>query len=282
MSKRGEYRAIHTVLMDGPDFQALIPDERLALLIIKLSLGPSGIDIIPALNQTLVERTGMNAARVEAALVGLERAGWIRRERNVLWLVDGLRYEPSLDAKNQKHRTGVQNHVSGMPHLALVRAYIKAYPDWFDDPDTLSNGYPETADSLCHVRKTEDGRRKTEKGNRKMRAKPPRADADDADPPRDTWLTPALTAWQKHNGPGSLAPGKAARTLKPLLDAGLAPEEIGRRLDRYCAARRGKFCTLADFAEHHAEWAESDAPLLDEHGWMSPELERETRPRDVA
>lgn len=112
--------------------------------------------------------------------------------------------------------------------------------------------------------------------------KKPRARSATADARRDTWLTPALTAWQKHNGPGSLSPGKAAKYLAPIHAGGIAPEEIGRRLDRYCAARKRGFCRIDDFAEHHAEWAASDAPLLDEHGWMTPELERETRPRDVA
>src|SRR5690348_4819733 len=119
-----------------------------------------------------------------------------------------------------------------------------------------------------------------QKQQQPLRVKRPRAVRGTAAP---TWLTPALDAWAKHFGPGSLDPRKAAGILSRLKDAGVATDEIGRRLDRYCAARKGgKFCTLADFADHHADWAASDAPLLDEHGWMSPELERETRPRDVA
>lgn len=98
----------------------------------------------------------------------------------------------------------------------------------------------------------------------------------------DTWLTPAQGAWEQHFGAGSFRAKKAAGQLAPLKDAGLSPEEIGHRLGRYCAARKGGFCNLADFAEHHAEWADAGGPLLDEHGWMSPELERETRPRDAA
>lgn len=152
MSNRGEYRSIHTVLVDGPDFQTLEPDDRLTLLIVKLSLGPSGIDVVPALVPTLVERTGLDAERVGAALARLESGGWIRRERNVLWLVNGLKYEPSLDTKNKKHRTGVQRHAYGLPRLALIAAFARHYAEWFDGEDSLSIGIPESGDTLSNHR----------------------------------------------------------------------------------------------------------------------------------
>ncbi|HEU4641262.1 MAG TPA: hypothetical protein VFS44_02325 [Gemmatimonadaceae bacterium] len=113
---------------------------------------------------------------------------------------------------------------------------------------------------------------------------PPDAPSPDTAPSaardRVTWLTPAREAWERHNGPGSFTFGQAAKLLAPLRQSGLAPEVIGERLARYCAERVTGFCTLADFAQHHARWSAPppEVPDLDALGWMSPELERETRP----
>jgi len=49
----------------------------------------------------------------------------------------------------------------------------------------------------------------------------------------DTWLTPIGAAWERVNGPGSFPYAQAARELKPLVDAGIGPDEIARRLAWY-------------------------------------------------
>lgn len=52
-----------------------------------------------------------------------------------------------------------------------------------------------------------------------------------------TWLTPAGTAWEAVNGPGSFPYGQAAKELKAIRDAGIDPEEIGRRMAWYLRVR---------------------------------------------
>ena len=98
-------------------------------------------------------------------------------------------------------------------------------------------------------------------------------------PERESWLTPAKHAWEKHNGAGSFPEKQAAGLLSRLAKAGLTEVDIGRRLDRYCSQRKAGYCTLADFAQHHGQYAppplESLRPI---GGEMSAELERETRP----
>lgn len=112
------------------------------------------------------------------------------------------------------------------------------------------------------------------------RRKPkPTPTGEAAVPPRKTWLTPAQAAWEKHNGAGSFPARKAAGLLDPLAKAGLSPGDIGVRLDRYCAKRGAAYCTLADFAQHHGQYAPPPIEalrLID--GEMSAELEEETRP----
>lgn len=125
MSDRGEYRGIRTVLVDGPDYQSLTPAARLVFLTLKLNLGSSGIDVLYAAQ--LVEQTGYPLKAVEAALAELERADWIRRERNVVWIVDGLKHEPSLTLANANHVAKLRRHLEGLPSLAIVEAFAERY-----------------------------------------------------------------------------------------------------------------------------------------------------------
>jgi hypothetical protein len=126
VSDRGNYRGIHTVLVDGPDYQALTPNARLVLLTLKLDLGPTGIDVLyPAV---LEAQTGLSGDQVLVALETLEHTNWIRREKNLVWVVDGLKFEPSRKIKtNANHRLEVQGHLKGLPRLAIVDAFRRYY-----------------------------------------------------------------------------------------------------------------------------------------------------------
>ena len=320
MSDRGEFRSIHTVLVDGPDYQALTPHERLMVFVVKMSLGASGIDVVPSMIGTLCERTGLDEHIASAVLESLEESGWIQRERNILWLVDGLRHDPGLTIDHTKHRKGLLNHVRGMPRLAIVRRFIVAYYDWFDDPETLLSGYPlpqdndgdpndslseaypAPADTLSNkgrgIREEGKGRGKEEPSaavasvadplsepdapdakSKRKRTSRSAASPPDAKPERESWLTPAGDAWEETFGAGSFDYGRNAKVLSPLHHAGIEPAEIGRRLREYIRQRRGKYCTVPDFKEHHGEYVPVDrGPALLEGGVMSDWLERETRP----
>lgn len=100
--------------------------------------------------------------------------------------------------------------------------------------------------------------------------------------PSETWLTPAKLAWEAHNGAGSFPIKQAAALLSPIHRAGIEPDEIGRRLGRYCTAKKGaRYSNLADFAQHHGEYAKPDGPLVDDDGVLTELGERETRPARI-
>ncbi|MGH7649941.1 MAG: hypothetical protein ACREND_17660 [Gemmatimonadaceae bacterium] len=132
---RGEFRPIYTVLLDGPDFQGLGPDARYTFLVCKLSLGAAGIGVL--YSGTLAARTGLTEDRVATALDELVAAGWIRRERNVAWVVDGLRFEPSMSAGSATQRRHIQRHVAGLPRTTLIDAYRERYTEWFADAENV-------------------------------------------------------------------------------------------------------------------------------------------------
>lgn len=146
---RGVFQSIHVVMVDGPDFQALTPEARFTALVLKLTLGASGIAVVPAWIATLTERTGYSAEVVEAALAELTPK-WVRAERNVAWLVDGLKHNPNLSATNVKHRRSVQQHVSGLPRLGVCGEFVSHYAaeGWFPDGEWAAVEYPPPSDSL--------------------------------------------------------------------------------------------------------------------------------------
>jgi hypothetical protein len=130
MSERGEYRAIYTVLLDSPEFLKLKPGARLMLYTLKMRLGPSGIGVIPALLANLGEASGMTAVQVADAMSELEGGGWIRTEGNVVWIINGLKYEPSISAKNINHRASVISYLNSLPRLKIVDAFRRYYAEW--------------------------------------------------------------------------------------------------------------------------------------------------------
>jgi hypothetical protein len=138
MSDRGDYRAIHSALLDGPDFQRLSPEARWALICLKVTLGPSGINKVPGVLAVLAERTGYTEATVKRCLGELEgsSAPWIAREHNVVWVVRALEFEPSLNLHDRKHRISVQKHASSLPRVEVVGRFMLRYREWFTEDGT--------------------------------------------------------------------------------------------------------------------------------------------------
>lgn len=133
MSERGQYRSVSTSLISGKDFRKLPERARWVFVVLKMNTGMAGIETW--YHDEMVARvsseTGASAMQVCAAFNTLENAGWIKREDNVLWLVDHLTYDPHALVTNSKHRKSVQRHVAGMPHMAIVRAFIEHHAGWF-------------------------------------------------------------------------------------------------------------------------------------------------------
>lgn len=142
--KRGEYSPISRALLDGPDYQRLSPIARHVFLTLKVSFGPSGIEVQypDALVSTLAHTTGWTATDVIAALQQLEESGWIARELNLLWIIGQLQFHPGMVASNEMHRKGIVAHVAGLPRLVIVRRFIEHYAPFFCDAPGVLDAYP--------------------------------------------------------------------------------------------------------------------------------------------
>lgn len=127
MADRGEYRAIHVALIDDPDFLQLSPPARLALMTLKLILGVSGIDVVRALVPELMATTGYDEATIRAAVDELTAGRWILIEGRVVWLRNGLRFEPSKPLASENGRKGISAHLETLPRVALVNRFADYY-----------------------------------------------------------------------------------------------------------------------------------------------------------
>lgn len=178
MADKGEYRGIYVSLIDSYEFQQLSAAARAVLFTLKLKLGQAGIGPFP--RETLPRYTGHTAGECEAAWLELVGAEWVQEERNIVWLRNGLRFDPSEPLSSPNQRKGIERHVRSLAKLDIVAAFVRYYElpplEWMQggprlvasleggkvsDSATLET-IPEGFGNPFEARKTEDGRRKTE------------------------------------------------------------------------------------------------------------------------
>lgn len=145
MSDRGDYRPIYRSFWDDPDVHQLDDRPYRVLTTLKGTLPATGIGVVYDL--VLCQQCKCTREQLEEALRTLEapkpgrELGWIVRDRNVVWVVNGLRFEASLSATDRKHRKFVQRLVQPLPPFSeVVRAFRAHYAEWFvDEPKPSPN-----------------------------------------------------------------------------------------------------------------------------------------------
>lgn len=125
-----EWRGIAAAILTEPGFAKLPPGAKLLWFILRLLLGPSGLRSVPAADATLQEMSGLSAGEVRVALRALVKAGRLKRDRNVLFLVEALRLERSMSPNNSRQLTCITDEVSKVHFSALAPLFWSLYPDW--------------------------------------------------------------------------------------------------------------------------------------------------------
>ena len=99
----------------------------------------------------------------------------------------------------------------------------------------------------------------------KRPARKPRVPREEGKP---TWLTPIAEAYEAEMEKGTFPYGLAAKTLRPLVDAGWSPDEVARRLSYYLRDLRRKdevqYLSLPRFKSTFASWDPSTPAFRDE------------------
>lgn len=137
MNSRGEYRCFYLSILDDPEFQAMDGLTFKLLFALKMSQGPGGIGC--PRKSGLTEVLGCSSQELETSLALLEKAkpgerlGWIIRERNVIWLVNGLRHELGLSAKSLHHRSCIEKQLQPLGEKAIAARFRAYYREWFPE-----------------------------------------------------------------------------------------------------------------------------------------------------
>jgi hypothetical protein len=145
LTDRGEHRSFYVSILDDPDFQSMDGLVFKLLFALKLMLGAAGIGVVRKLG--LTEVLGCSLDELESCFVVLETAkpgepfGWILRERNIVWLINGLRHERGLSPKSLQHRQYIANQLKPLGNRLIVQRFRSHYPEWFDStPDVDKQG----------------------------------------------------------------------------------------------------------------------------------------------
>jgi hypothetical protein len=155
--KRGKYRGVFCSLIDDPDFQHLSAHARLTLLVARLceDAGPSAL--FRYYPDKLAEQTGLSREDLLAAVAELKAADWVEEDGVLLWIVNGLRFDPHMRLSNDKHRESIEKHLLQLPKRELVLTFCDYYEVVYPF-DRVATFGPQGVGSR------EDGRRSTEKG----------------------------------------------------------------------------------------------------------------------
>jgi len=211
MDDRGEHRAIYTVLLNTIEFTQLSPAAQLVWFHLKLMLGATGIDVVPAAEAQLSDTTNLSIEDVGRALGELQNplpdgmgnaigngipdgigngignaipdggsarseghgGPWVIRQGSVIWLRNGLAFEPSRSLDNANHRKSVMRHIAWLPKLPVVNDFADYYgldrpfpglPDRRGSP--MPSPMPSARASGMAYPITENGERRTEDGKR--------------------------------------------------------------------------------------------------------------------
>lgn len=127
---KGTYRSTNTVLLDSPDFKDLSRTGRHLLLTLKNTRLTNMAHIFYCGRGelfTLEEQTSMDNAELMATLAELIKKRWVVYLDNILWIRNGLRFEPGYNHNNKNHRAAVQNIINGLPKSDVVAMFCRYY-----------------------------------------------------------------------------------------------------------------------------------------------------------
>lgn len=251
-SKRGAYGVIYRAILASRKFSTLSPSGKLAFYTLKLRLGFAQIDRQGSWPIELADLTGLSVAEATAAISELCEADIARFDGKVLWIVDGLRWDPSMAGNvSPTVAQGIERHVAGLPTCAITDEFRLHYPNIFGPPAAP----PKTALSPTPRKR---GSRKAlvgvgvgdQDGDTK-------ADGNGATVAPLIWPVRMVKMWEKHTN-GVLSHGSTGRQLKPLVEKHGA-EVVITAWERYLSEQDPRFRSLNNFATNFGRWLDASA-----------------------
>ncbi len=158
MQDRGPYRSNYCIMFDDSQFRNLPRDAKQLLTMLKMTRLTNMAHIFycdTGCLVTLSEQTGMTLEEVKNSIRILSEYHWVYYQDNILWIRNGLKFEPTYNPNNQNHRTCIQNILKGLPKSEIVVKYCQYYG--FEIPfEWPSNGAPIVSEDYSDtIRSTE-------------------------------------------------------------------------------------------------------------------------------
>lgn len=126
--EKGTYRSIYSSIWDDPEFQSFDPITQAVFFCLRTSRECNFSCIYPHYHSSLYERMPRATdGAIDGAIANLIRAGWVQYERPVLWIVKGLKNDPSYVPGNEKQILGIINHLKTLPKLPIVDNFARYY-----------------------------------------------------------------------------------------------------------------------------------------------------------
>ena len=127
--RRGTYRGIYSALLDTLEFQSLSSIARHTFLTMRLCSQNNAASIFRLYEGTLAEQTGYSAPEIRSALQELATGEepWIEYNNGLVWIKNGLRYDPSMRLSDKKHLVAVHRAISALPRCELVLKFCEYY-----------------------------------------------------------------------------------------------------------------------------------------------------------
>lgn len=230
---KGEYRSFFVAMVDDPDWIDLGPEATAVLWVLKAKLGRAQIDVIDV--EVIPKRAKLSLEQVELGLQELEEERWIVRDRNVIWIRNGLRYDPNEPLLVPNHRTSIEHHLLSLPKLPIVVEFADYYELGLP-PDLRAEIEPLRKGSRTH-----------------------------AQPMRNPSATPAENGPEKSTLAQGLAKGSASRKTEDVRRKtdGSSPENVTEPESAVPEKERSQLAAAAnEFCERTgASWRLPDRPI---------------------
>ena len=140
----GPYRSLYISLQNQLEFLALSSDARLLFYTIKFSPLGTVAGVFVYHDAVGLLHTGLPPGRYRAALKELCDSvphPWIITEGSVVWLRNGLKFEPGYALTDPNKKKGIEKLLVTLPKLQIIRNFSYYYT--CEAPPGLPQGTPE-------------------------------------------------------------------------------------------------------------------------------------------
>ena len=130
MRRDEHFQVIYTSIEDDPDFLDLTAEAKLTFYTLKCSPFNNAINLFPAYFEALSRHASLGREQIESGYRELWSAGFISCQYPMIWIVNGLKFNPYCDPGNANQLVNIYKLLANMPRQTIV---VPVMPALFRD-----------------------------------------------------------------------------------------------------------------------------------------------------